>query len=112
RLNHLLIEHKSLVGSSKEPVTVVFYLATRENIPVSESYSVELNSRKTLVEAGQLAGKMQALMTDISGRDTENLYLVARVYTNVTVVSNSALTKSSQSKDSDPINGNINGSSG
>ncbi|TGZ81339.1 hypothetical protein EX30DRAFT_273533 [Ascodesmis nigricans] len=108
KLHHLLLEHKAHVGSSKDPVTVVFYLSTKDHVPVSESYAVELNSRKTLMEAGQMAGKMQALMTDISSRDAADLFLVARVYTNVTVVSNSPSKQ--QNSHADPINGNINGS--
>ena len=77
---HLLLENRAFVGATTEPVTLVFYLATRGNKAVSEGFTVELNA------GGALEGvtaKMQALFVDLGARDTEDLFLIARVYTNV-----------------------------
>jgi dedicator of cytokinesis protein 3 len=78
--HHLQIEQKGFVGRN-EPVSVFYYLATKSNRAVSEMFVVELNSKGQPVDAAQ-AGRLQALFMDISTRDTEDLYLVARVYTN------------------------------
>lgn len=87
RTSHLLVEHKAFVGETNEPTTIVFYLATKKNLPMSENFTIELNARGTpKEESNAAAGKLQALFTDISARDAEDLYLVARVYTNVTVL--------------------------
>ncbi|KAH0607773.1 uncharacterized protein H6S33_002807 [Morchella sextelata] len=85
-LHHLLLEHKSFVGITTEPVTLVFYLATKANVPVSESFMIELGPGGVPTD-GQL-GRMQTLFTDLSSRDAaEDVFLVVRIYTTVTVVS-------------------------
>lgn len=85
-LHHLLMEHKAFVGMTNDPITLVFYLATKQNIPISESFTVELNAQGSVLDLTQL-GKMQTLFTDLSSRDaTEDMFLVARVYTTVAVV--------------------------
>ncbi|CUS08993.1 unnamed protein product [Tuber aestivum] len=85
-LHHLLMEHKAFVGAANEPVTLVFYLATKQNIPISESFTVSLNAHGTPVDSKNL-GKMQTLFTDLSSRDAmEDMFLIARVYSNMSVV--------------------------
>ncbi|RPB00941.1 hypothetical protein L873DRAFT_1788560 [Choiromyces venosus 120613-1] len=85
-LHHLLMEHKAFVGMTNEPVTLVFYLATKQNIPISESFTVSLNAQGTPLDTKNL-GKMQTLFTDLSSRDaTEDMFLVVRVYSTISVV--------------------------
>jgi len=86
RRYHLHLEHKGFVSNGTEPTTMVYYLATKGNKPVSENMEVELDPEGKPVGPDQ-AEKLQALFTDISARDAEDLYLVARVYTNGEVAS-------------------------
>lgn len=91
-LHHLLLEHKAFIGMTTEPVTLVFYLATKANIPVSESFVVELTAKGEPLDSNQL-GKMQTLFTDLSSRDAaEDMFLVVRVYTTVTIYSGGTTT--------------------
>ena len=86
-LHHLLMEHKAFVGVVSEPVTLVFYLATKQNIPISESFVVSLNAQGAPLGSKNL-GKMQTLFTDLSPRDaTEDMFLVVKVYSTMSVVS-------------------------
>ncbi|PWW73882.1 hypothetical protein C7212DRAFT_283922 [Tuber magnatum] len=85
-LHHLSMEHKAFVGVASEPVTLVFYLATKQNVPISESFTVSLDAQGTPLDSKNL-GKMQTLFTDLSSRDaTEDMFLVARVYSTMSVV--------------------------
>jgi len=81
RRNHLQLEHRGFAGSNNntEPTTIVYYLATKANKPVSEALVVELDASGRPVDP---AARLMALFTDISTRDAEDLFLVARVYTN------------------------------
>ncbi|CAZ79583.1 unnamed protein product [Tuber melanosporum] len=84
-LHHLLMEHKAFVGMANEPVTLVFYLSTKQNIPISESFTVSLNAQGTPLDSNNL-GKMQTLFTDLSSRDAmEDMFLVVRVYSTMSV---------------------------
>jgi dedicator of cytokinesis protein 3 len=91
RKNHLQLEHKAFVGNSTEPTTIVYYLATKSNVPVSETLNVEVDAAGKPTDEK----KLQALFTDISARDAEDLYLVARVYTTSSIASatNSTISK-------------------
>lgn len=103
-LHHLLLEHKAFVGITNEPVTLVFYLATKQNVPVSESFIVELNCQGQPLDPSQI-GRMQTLFTDLSSRDAaEDMFLVARVYTTVTILTGGPQlqTKGHQSENSQP----------
>lgn len=80
-LHHLLLDLKAFVGMALEPTTLVFYLATKTHIPISESFTVELSQQGVPVDASQI-GQLQTLFLNLSPRDTaEEIYLVARVYT-------------------------------
>lgn len=80
-LHHLLLDLKAFVGMASEPTTLVFYLATKTHIPISESFTVELSQQGVPVDASQI-GQLQTLFLNLSTRDTaEEIYLVARVYT-------------------------------
>lgn len=101
-LHHLLLEHRAFIGITNEPVTLVFYLATKYNVPVSESFMVELNPKGEPLDPNQL-GKMQTLFTDLSSRDAaEDMFLVVRVYTTVTILTGAPAlqTKGHQSDNS------------
>jgi dedicator of cytokinesis protein 3 len=106
RRSHLQIEHRAFIGTSAEPITIVYYLATKTNIPVSEAFTVEVDAKGQPIDSAQ-AGKLQGLFTDISSKDAEDLYLIARVYTNgsVTVPGLNAGTKlqSPSGSDNSPI---------
>lgn len=85
-LHHLLLDVKAFVGISPDPTTIVFYLATKQNKPISESFSVELTPQGVPADVNQL-GKIKTLFVDLSTRDaSDDVYLVARVYNVVTIV--------------------------
>ena len=80
-LHHLLLDLKAFVGMATEPTTLIFYLATKGHIPISESFTVELSQQGVPVDASQI-GQLQTLFLNLSARDTaEEIYLVTRVYT-------------------------------
>lgn len=84
-LHHLLLELKAFVGISPDPTTLVFYLSTKGNIPISESFQVELTPQGVPTDVTQL-GKIKTLFTDLSPRDTvDDVYLVARIYSVITI---------------------------
>lgn len=85
-LHHLLLDLKAFVGMAAEPTTLVFYLATKGHVPISESFTVELSQQGVPVDASQI-GQLQTLFLNLSARDTaDEIYLVARVYTLHTIV--------------------------
>jgi len=53
-LHHLLLELKAFVGISPDPTTIVFYLSTKGNIPISESFQVELTPQGVPTDVKQL----------------------------------------------------------
>ncbi|KAI5787677.1 hypothetical protein DFH27DRAFT_592401 [Peziza echinospora] len=80
-LHHLLLDLKAFVGIALEPTTLVFYLANKSNVPISETFTVELTHQGVPVDPGKL-GLLQTLFVGLTTRDTsEDIYLVARVYT-------------------------------
>src|SRR5690606_36815717 len=84
-LHHLLLELKAFVGISPDPTTIVFYLSTKGNIPISESFQVELTPQGVPTDVNQL-GKIKTLFTDLSPSDTvEHVYLVSRIYSVITI---------------------------
>ncbi|KAL7272558.1 Deoxycytidine kinase 1 [Rhizina undulata] len=104
-LHHLLLEHKSFVGLNAEPTSIVFYLATKNNIPLSESFEIELFSQGAPTDPSQFA-KMRTLFTDLSSRDaTEEIFLIARIYTTATIVVGGHTVSKSQTVPSEPIHG-------
>ncbi|CCX33505.1 Similar to Dedicator of cytokinesis protein 5; acc. no. B2RY04 [Pyronema omphalodes CBS 100304] len=82
---HLQLDHKSFTGNSSEPITIIYYLATKENKAVSESLEVDLDAEGNPLEVNGYAPRLQALFHDLSARDAEDLYLVARIYVNSSV---------------------------
>jgi len=109
-LHHLLLDLKAFVGMATEPTTLVFYLATKGHIPISESFTVELSQQGVPVDASQI-GQLQTLFLNLSSRDTaEEIYLVARVYTLHSVVVGSQHTQSTHGhKDREALTQQSNG---
>ncbi|KAF8460036.1 hypothetical protein BDZ91DRAFT_833344 [Kalaharituber pfeilii] len=85
-LHHLLLDLKAFVGIATDPTTLVFYLATKNHVPISETFTVELTQQGVPVDQSQI-GLLQTLFINLSTRDTaEEIYLVARLYTVHTMV--------------------------
>ena len=105
RRSHLQLEHRGFVGSNNntEPTIIVYYLATKANKPVSEALIVELDTAGRPTDP---AARLMALFTDISARDAEDLFLVARVYTYGSMVCAGPNAGNSSSGSSSKSNGN------
>jgi len=88
-LHHVMLDLKAFIGITSESTTLVFYLANRQNQPLSESFRIELTPQGVPVDVSPL-NRIQTLFTDMSTRDiADEVYLIARVLTNSTVQASS-----------------------
>lgn len=75
-LHHLLIDVKAFVGASKEPTTLVFFLASKspgQSVTVlSESYIVDVPPSGALTSLAK-TGQMRTLFTDLASADIGDL---------------------------------------